>query len=183
LQVRKQFDGDSPVDRALYDDLQVLLPFCYNVKVDVATMMSSLEARCPFQDQEVVEWAARLDPLVKLRPLEKKALLKRLAARRLPREVVYRPKHGFSIPIDRWFHGPWADAAHEIILGRTARRRELFDYGYIEQLWQEHRAGRARHGTRLWLLLWLELWFRMFVDRTLTPGETLTDARPSAVVC
>ncbi|HOW71760.1 MAG TPA: asparagine synthase (glutamine-hydrolyzing) [Phycisphaerae bacterium] len=172
-EVMKGYDGDNALDRALFDDLHVLLPFCYNVKVDVATMMSSLEARSPFQDQLVVEWAARLKPGIKLRPWEKKYLLKRLAARRVPKEVVFRRKHGFSIPIDGWFEGAWARRAHEIILGKTARSRGLFDYGYVARLWEEHQSHVACHGTRFWLLLWLELWFRMFVDRTMGPDDSL----------
>lgn len=171
--VSRDFDGTGELDRALHHDLLMLLPFCYNVKLDVATMMNSLEARCPLQDREVVEWAARVDPSLKLRAREKKYLLKVIAARRVPASVIYRPKHGFSIPMSSWFSGKWARAAHDIILGPTARSRGLFDYSYIERLWQEHQAGQARHGTRFWLLLWLELWYRMFVDRTLGPEDEL----------
>src|SRR4029077_18775119 len=115
LEVDSEFDGSTALDRALHFDTSVLLPFCYNVKVDVATMMSSLEARCPFQDREVVEWAATVPAAAKMRPWEQKSLLKKVAARRLPREVVYRPKHGFSIPHDAWFRGAWAAPAHAII--------------------------------------------------------------------
>jgi asparagine synthase (glutamine-hydrolysing) len=176
LDVIREFDGENPLDWALHYDLGHLLPYCYNVKVDVATMMASLEARSPFQDREVVEWAARIDPSIKMRPWEKKHLLKRLAARRVPREVIYRPKHGFSIPMDAWFRGSWAEPARKILLGPAARSRGLFNYPYIERLWDEHLTGRARHGTRFWLLLWLELWFRMFVDRSLQPGEPMPSA-------
>jgi asparagine synthase (glutamine-hydrolysing) len=173
LAAARDFDGSSPLDRALHHDLSVLLPFGYNVKVDVATMMSSLEARSPFQDREVVEWAARVPAAFKMRPWEKKYLLKRVAARWIPREVVYRPKHGFTIPHDAWFRGEWAAAAHDIIFSAPARARGYFDFDYLEQLWSAHAAGTARHGTRFWLLLWLELWFRMFVDRTLGPEDEL----------
>jgi asparagine synthase (glutamine-hydrolysing) len=175
--VLRDFDGESTLDRSLHYDLHFLLPFCYNVKVDVATMMSSLEARCPFQDQEVVEWAAGINPHLKLRHGEKKYLLKRLAASRVPPSVIYRSKHGFSIPLHSWFSGSWAKLAHELILGTKARSRGLFNYAYIERLWQEHQAGRARHETRFWLLLWLEIWFRIFVDRTLGPDDPLGQVR------
>jgi asparagine synthase (glutamine-hydrolysing) len=176
LRVRGEFDGESDLDRALHYDLNMLLPFCYNVKLDVASMMSSVETRCPFQDREVVEWAAQVDPGVKMRPWETKHLLKLVAARRLPREVIDRPKHGFSIPLDRWFMGAWAAPARDLILGRDARRRGLFDYAYIERLWAEHQSGVAQHGTRFWLLLWLELWHRLFVDRSMGPADRLPSA-------
>jgi asparagine synthase (glutamine-hydrolysing) len=175
LDADADFDGTSSLDRALYHDMSMLLPFCYNVKVDVATMMSSLEARSPFQDRDVVEWAARLPAGVKMRPWERKALLKRVAARRLPRDVIYRPKHGFSIPMDEWLQKPWAADAHRLIFSDQARSRGYFDYDYLEQLWADHVAQRASHGTRFWSLLWLEIWFRMFIDRTMFPGDVLSD--------
>ena len=173
LEAAADFDGESALDRALHHDLTVLLPFGYNPKVDVATMMSSLEARCPFQDREVVEWAATVPASAKLKPWEQKALLKKVAARRLPREVVYRPKHGFSIPHDAWFRGAWAAPARAIVFSDEARARGFFDYEYLERLWDAHASGRARHGTRFWLLLWLELWFRTFVDGTFGPEHAM----------
>jgi asparagine synthase (glutamine-hydrolysing) len=173
LEAACDFDGDSALDRALHHDLTVLLPFGYNPKVDVATMMSSLEARCPFQDREVVEWAAQVPAAMKLRPWQGKALLKKVAARRLPSDVVYRPKHGFSIPHDTWFRGAWAEPAHGIIFSERARARGFFDFEYLERLWAAHASGAARHGTRFWLLLWLELWFQTFVDRTLGPEAAM----------
>jgi hypothetical protein len=108
LEADADFDGTSALDRALHFDATVLLPFCYNVKVDVATMMSSLEARCPFQDREVVEWAAQIPSVLLMKPWETKASVEACGRRWLPREVVYRPKRGFSLPIDEWFRGPWA---------------------------------------------------------------------------
>jgi asparagine synthase (glutamine-hydrolysing) len=170
LTIDAAFDGESTVDRALHQDLNVLLPFCYNVKVDTATMMSSIEARCPFQDREVVEWAARIPASIKIRPWEKKALLKRVAARRLPRDIVYRPKHGFSLPLDAWFRDSWSRRAHEVIFSDQARDRGYFDYEYLERLWAAHLNGVANHGVRFWMLLWLELWLQMFVDRTVPTG-------------
>jgi asparagine synthase (glutamine-hydrolysing) len=177
MAAEQEFDGASPLDRALHHDLNVLLPFCYNVKVDVATMMSSLEARCPFLDHEVVEWAARLPAMVKMRPWSKKALLKRVAARWLPSDVIYRRKHGFTLPVDAWFRGTWARGARDIIFSTQARDRGYFDFDYLHRLWGAHAGGSANHGMRFWSLLWLELWHRMFVDRTMSQfaeDETVT---------
>jgi asparagine synthase (glutamine-hydrolysing) len=181
LRVDAEFDGTSAIDRALHHDLNILLPFCYNVKLDVATMMSSLEARSPFQDREVVEWAARLSPSVKMRPWEKKALLKRVAARWLPAEIVYRPKHGFSLPVDTWFRGPWASPARNVIFSDNARDRGYFDYAYVEQLWAAHASGKANHGMRLWSLLWLEMWLQMFVDGTMAAPARVGQVRTELV--
>jgi asparagine synthase (glutamine-hydrolysing) len=164
LEVDADFDGSTALDRALHFDANVLLPFGYNVKVDVATMMSSLEARCPFQDWQVVEWAASIPSALHIQRYSSKALLKQVAERSLPREVVYRQKHGFSVPIDEWFRGAWAPAARRVIFSDRARERGYFDFDYLERLWGDHAAGRARHGIRLWTLLWLEIWLQMFVE-------------------
>jgi asparagine synthase (glutamine-hydrolysing) len=173
FEVDDEFDGRSALDRALHHDLGMLLPFCYNVKVDVATMMSSLEARCAFQDVNVVEWAARIPAGLKVRRWEKKALLKQLVARRLPRDLIYRTKQGFSIPVDEWLRGPCSSAVHRMIFSDEARGRGYFDYDYLEQLWAAHAARTASHGTRFWALLWLEVWLRMFVERTMTSADEL----------
>lgn len=129
--------------------------------------------RSGFQDREVVEWGATVPAVMKIRPWEVKHL--RVAARRIPREAVYRPKHGFSIPNDAWFRGDWAAAARAIIFSEQARACCYFDFDYLG-LWAAHVAGAARHGTHFWLLLWLELWFRAFVDRTLAPADVLPRA-------
>jgi asparagine synthase (glutamine-hydrolysing) len=172
LETDAEFDGDSALDQALHHDLTVLLPFCYNVKVDVATMMSSLEARSPFLDREVVEWAARLPSAMKMRAWNKKALLKQVASKWLPRDVIYRPKHGFSLPVDRWFRGPWAPAARRVIFSEQARDRGYFDFQYLDHLWAAHADGVGNHGMRFWALLWLETWHQIFVDGTLrTTGD------------
>ncbi len=123
----------------------------------------------------VMKWTARIPIAIKIRPWGKKHLLKKGAARRIPEQVIYRRKHGFSIPLNKWFAGKWSSWSHEIILGKTARSRGLFNYDYIEQLWHKHQSRAENHGTRLWLLLWLELWLRMFIDGTMSPDDTLID--------
>jgi asparagine synthase (glutamine-hydrolysing) len=135
-------------------------------------MMSSLEARSPFLDREVVEWAARLPSAMKMRAWNKKALLKQVASKWLPRDVIYRPKHGFSLPVDRWFRGPWAPAARRVIFSEQARDRGYFDFQYLDHLWAAHADGVGNHGMRFWALLWLETWHQIFVDGTLrTTGD------------
>jgi asparagine synthase (glutamine-hydrolysing) len=85
--------------------------------------------------------------------------------------VIYRKKHGFSLPLDAWFRGSWAAAAHQVIFSSQARDRGYFDYDYLAELWTAHASGKASHGTRFWALLWLEMWQQMFVDRTLIPDS------------
>ncbi len=176
-----KFDGANALDRALFFDLSMLLPFEYNVKLDVSSMFSSLETRCPFLDYKVVELAAALPWNHKLRPWERKHILKRLAVRYLPRHVIYRPKHGFSLPMDEWMAGAWAPIVEGVVFGPEARRRALFDYRYLRGLWERHLAGRERHGHRFWALLWLELWFELVIDGTMAVGDPYRKVRPGFV--
>lgn len=169
----ESFDGDHPLDKALFVDFCTLLPYDYNVKVDVATMCSSLEIRSPFLDYQVAELAAQLPPSFKMRPWERKYLLKRLAMQYLPREAIFRPKHGFSVPVEEWIQGPWSPIIREIVFGPAARRRGIFNFPYLENCWQKNLNGETRNGYRFWLLLWLELWLQMFFDESRSPEAPL----------
>lgn len=163
------------VDRALHVDLLTVLPDDFLVKVDVATMAHSLEARCPLLDVRLVELARRIPARLKLRGFETKHLLKRLASRYLPREVIYRPKQGFSLPTSHWLRSEMGELLEPILLSSAARRRPYFRPDAVATMIAEHRQGHADHGQRLWLLLILELWFRMFIDRDLRPEDHLPD--------
>lgn len=171
----KSFDGDSLIDRALHLDFAMLLPYDYNIKVDVATMANSLEARSPFIDYKVVELAASIQPTFKVKLWERKYLLKQLAARYLPREIIFRPKHGFSVPINEWMRREWVPMAKEILFGKQAKERGLFDLNYIEQCFQEHLTRKKQHGFRLWLLVCLELWFQVVLEQTVKPNEFIAN--------
>ena len=116
-----------------------------------------------------------------MRPWQPKALLKRVAARSLPHDVVYRPKHGFSLPIDEWFRGPWAPAAQALIFSDRARDRGYFDFEYLERLWRAHAEGRASHGYRFWSLLWLEVWLQMFTEGGPAPVQHAHDTASIAL--
>jgi len=175
----RHHDGLDALDWAQAFDFAMLLPYRYNVKLDVATMASSLEARCPLLDTEVVEWAARLPARLRIAGSRRKVLLRRAAAEHVPREILERPKHGFGVPLDEWFRADWREPAEEILFSEAARGRGWLDLRYAEALWREHQAGTRRHGVRFLMLLWLELWCRFFVDRSLAPPQA-EPARASA---
>lgn len=98
-------NSGSYIDRVMYVDLRLWLPDDLLVKVDRATMAHSLEARVPYLDHRFVEFAARLDPGLKQRGLTTKYLLKQLAQKYLPDEIVHRRKQGFVPPLVEWFAG------------------------------------------------------------------------------
>jgi len=150
----------SIVQRLLYDDFQVQLPNAYLTKVDAASMAASLEVRAPFLDQRVIESAWGLPDAMKLSWGRRKWLLKRIAARWVPPEVVYRPKMGFGMPLAGWFRGKLGGVLENLLQDSVAVGEGWIQNGLVEQCLHAHRNGE-NHATRLWLVLWLELWFRL----------------------
>ena len=150
--------GASIVQRVLYDDLQVQLPDDYLTKVDVASMAASLEVRAPLLDQNVLEEAWELPDSMKLHWGQRKWLLKRIAARWVPPEVVYRQKMGFAMPLKHWWRGTLGKCLDRLLLDSVAVSEGWIQREPIQRLLMDHRRG-SNHETRLWLVFWLELWF------------------------
>jgi asparagine synthase (glutamine-hydrolysing) len=111
-----------------------------------------------------VERVAALPTRHKLSGLRTKAVLRDAARGLVPTAILRRRKMGFPVPVNRWFQGPAWPLVEDVVLGERARERGLFDPAAVSRLATEHRAGAARHGERLWLLLGLELWQRAFID-------------------
>jgi asparagine synthase (glutamine-hydrolysing) len=152
----------SAMGRLIDLDWSTYLVDDINAKIDIASMAHSLEVRCPFQDLDVVEFAARL-PGRMLLGLRGKRLLRRAFRGLLPRAVLARQKRGFGLPLRRWMKGPIAPLVKDALLDRTARERGLFKPREVERL--VARMGMDRRATdRVWTLLMLELWFRRFID-------------------
>ena len=166
-------DGRDEVDRWLYLGIKTALPNDYLTKVDVATMMNSLEARSPFLDHEVLEFAANIPTDIKLKRGRQKYLLKKLAARFVPDAAIYRKKWGFGIPIGYWVKNNLELLLNDIVLSERASKRGYFDMKYIGNLIQEHRKGKRDHSYRLWALLCLELWHLMFIDRSISKSDKI----------
>jgi asparagine synthase (glutamine-hydrolysing) len=159
----------SVVQKLLYDDFQVQLPDAYLTKVDVASMAASLEVRAPFLDKSVIELAWSLPDSMKLKWGRRKWLLKRIAARWVPLEVVYRPKMGFAMPLSLWFRGSLGNVLERLLAKSLAVEEGWIRSEPVRRSLEAHRNGE-NHATRLWLILWLELWFRLVV-RGMEPEE------------
>ncbi|HZS09391.1 MAG TPA: asparagine synthase (glutamine-hydrolyzing) [Blastocatellia bacterium] len=169
--------GLDPVDAAMAVDVQSYLPFDLLVKVDITSMANSLEARSPFLDHEVMEFAARLPVSLKLRGKEAKYLLKRAFPDLLPPENVNRPKMGFGVPVGQWFRGPLRELLCDSLIAQDSRVREYFRAEEVERLVSQHLKSQTDHSFRLWNLLMLELWQREFV----AAGSAGEGAVPQAV--
>lgn len=150
----------SALQRLLYDDFQVQLPDAYLTKVDVASMAASLEVRAPFLDHHVLELAWSLPDAAKLNWGRRKWLLKRIAARHVPHDMIYRPKMGFAMPLPQWFRGELGEFLDSLLAHSVAKEEGWITTEPVHRCLKAHRNGE-NHATRLWLVLWLELWFRL----------------------
>jgi asparagine synthase (glutamine-hydrolysing) len=145
--------GLTPAERGMRLDLRFTLPDDYLVKVDVASMAFGLEAREPLLDQELVEFGMRLPHAWKLRGGTTKWLLRRLAARYVPAEIVARPKQGFLVPIDRWLRGPLHEWARERIEDQALGRILPLDRVALRRLLDLHQSGEREAHPLLWSAL------------------------------
>ena len=152
------------VNALLATDVDSYLPNDLLVKMDIATMAHSLEARSPFLDHEVMEFCATLPPDFKLRGRTLKYLLRRLALNLAPAGNIQRRKRGLSMPVSEWIRGEQRSFVEDTLLGPTACRRGLFRREPVCKLLAEHTSRVENHSQRIWALLWLELWFRAFID-------------------
>jgi len=159
-----QANGAGIVDASLLTDTMTYLPNDLLVKMDIASMAVSLEARSPFLDHHLMEFAASLPENLKLRRLTTKYLLKRVLRKLVPAENLNRAKMGFGVPIGHWFRGAMQPFLRETLLSEKALGRGLFKPEMVLQTINSHVAGRMDHSHRLWSLLMLELWFERFID-------------------
>ncbi len=155
---------DAPVehhlDRVEYADLKTYLPGDILTKVDRASMATSLEVRVPMLDHELIEWAATLPPSFRLRGREGKYLLKKAMEKRLPDEILYRQKMGFSVPLADWFRGPLRARVQERLLGETLGDTGFFDTDFIKRMIDDHNSGIRNSSAAIWALLMFESFLR-----------------------
>jgi asparagine synthase (glutamine-hydrolysing) len=157
-------NGAGVIDATLLADTMTYLPNDLLVKVDIASMAVSLEARSPFLDHHVIEFAASLPEKYKLRGRTTKYLLKRMLKRLLPVENLERPKMGFGVPIGHWFRGEMQGFLREVLLSEKAAKRGFFKPEAVKRIIEQHTSGAHDLAHQLWALLMLELWLQRFID-------------------
>jgi asparagine synthase (glutamine-hydrolysing) len=150
------------LEKLMYVDMRLWLPDDLLTKVDRATMAYSLEARVPYLDHRFVEFVATLDPQLKQRGTTTKYLLKKLAEKYLPHEIVHRGKQGFVMPLSPWIEGGLKKHVEHALGADGLAKRGLFRPHALTKLLNEHRANRSNHAGRLWALTVLELWFSRY---------------------
>ena len=165
-------DGLDDVDRALYGDFKTYLPDQLLVKMDVSTMAHSVEARSPLLDTALVEFAARLPTRVRMPGYDTKHLLKRLAERYVPHDVIHRRKRGFVMPTDAWLGHSVAPHIAATLGGSRACVTEYIAEDWLAALMLRYRQGRPDAVQKLWTIWALELWLRL-LDGRIQPDEPL----------
>ena len=152
---------DAPVehhlDRVQYADMKSYLPGDILTKVDRASMATSLEVRVPLLDHVLLEWAATLPVDLRLRRREGKYLLKKAMAERLPHDILYRQKMGFSVPLAGWFRGPLRETTRQRLLDNSLKDVGLFDLRFIKRLLDDHSSGISDYSAVIWALLMFEV--------------------------
>ncbi|MFO7869813.1 MAG: asparagine synthase (glutamine-hydrolyzing) [Kiritimatiellia bacterium] len=152
----------NQVDRMSFTDLMVRMPEYSNVKVDRISMIHSLEARSPFMDHKLVEFAATIPAGLKFRRRQRKYLLKNMAKKHLPPEIIRLPKRGFGSPINEWLRGDLKKLSHLLLDDSRLVRGEYFNQNYIDHLLAAHESGRVNNGYKIWSLVNLETWYRIY---------------------
>ncbi len=155
----------NPVDNLLYLDSKTYLPSDILTKVDRMSMAASLEARVPLLDQELIDFVTQKIPTsLKLKGVETKYIFKRALEGIVPKEILYREKQGFGVPIGEWINVQLREKIHDTLLEKRTLERGYFEPKYIRLLLEEHSKKRRDHSYALWVLWMLELWQRRYID-------------------
>ncbi len=161
-----QAKATNKIDQTVYADIATYLPDDLLVKVDIATMAHGLESRSPFLDHKFMEMTSRIPTNLKLKGLNnKKYILKKALEKELvPKEILYRKKMGFGVPIEHWFRNEMKDYMYEILLSDRAVNRGIFNKKAVKKLLDTHINTNINHAYRIWALITLEIWFQEFFD-------------------
>jgi asparagine synthase (glutamine-hydrolysing) len=149
----KNCPTDDPLSMIQYLDMKTYLAGDILTKVDRASMAHSLEVRVPLLDHKFVEWVSGIPSSYKLRGQEGKYILKKSLEPLLPKDVLYRPKMGFGVPLGKWFRGPLRERLRTTIVEGGLAETGLFNQRYLERMVSDHQSGRREYSAQLWALL------------------------------
>ncbi len=147
------------ISNMLYYDIKYWLPDDLLMKLDKMTMAKSLEARVPYLDHEFLSFAYNIPPHIKLGN-EGKHVLKKAVNGLLPRKIIYRPKHGFDVPVSKWFR---EDDNFVAKYFNDLRDIEYIDHERVQELYKKHKEGKGDYGMVLWKILCYVVWYRIYI--------------------
>jgi asparagine synthase (glutamine-hydrolysing) len=169
--------ADDALSRVLYLDSKTYLPGDILTKVDRMSMLTSLEMRAPILDHKFLEWVTGLPAEWKMRNGVPKYIFRKLAERvGVPREVLYRKKQGFALPLVHWMRHELKDLIMTVLLEPRALQRGYLNPRGVRRLVDEHFQGRRDHSARIWRLLMFEMWHRNFLENVPSAGVSLQPA-------
>lgn len=154
----------SLLNKMLYWEMKSFLVDHNLNYTDKLSMAVGVEARVPYLDKELVEFAIKIPPSLKLRDNETKYILKKVAERYLPKDVIYRPKTGFGAPVRKWITEDLKKTIDEKLSEIQIRKRGLFNYNAVQKLIKDNQAGKVDASYIIWGLLAIESWMTQFVD-------------------
>ncbi len=157
-----QAKANNIIDKALYADIHTYLVDDLLVKVDIDTMLHSLEGRSPLLDHHFMEMSAKIPSSLKIKNTEKKYIFKKALESRLPHEIIYRKKMGFAVPIEDWFRGPLQSFIKDRLLGGELVKQGLINKKAVADLIQLHQNTKTNYSQRLWALLTLNEWLEIY---------------------
>jgi asparagine synthase (glutamine-hydrolysing) len=147
-----------PLEGAMLLDYRSYLRDNLLVKVDRATMLSSVEARAPYLDRDVTRFALSLPVDLRVRGLTTKWVLKKAAEKWVPKDVIYRRKRGLSVPTATWINRGLRAEVDRLLEPSRLRKHAIVNEAQVSALLAEHRAGRANHAKSIWAVVMLEYW-------------------------
>jgi asparagine synthase (glutamine-hydrolysing) len=167
---------DDSLSQIQYADLKTYLPGDILTKVDRASMAKSLEVRVPLLDHDFVQWLATLPSSLKLKGREGKYVFKKALEPHLSKDILYRPKMGFAVPLKSWFRGPLRERVRAIVTTGSLVESGLFDMSYLGQLVEEHQSGGFDHSSPLWSLMMFESFLRNVHGRPVAEAAPPSEA-------
>lgn len=159
--LKKYFKYNNDITNALNSDIHEYLPDCLLTKEDRASMAVSLEVRVPFLNHTFVEFAARIPTKLKIKGTDKKHILKKAFAGILPKEILYRRKQGFGVPLAHYFRNELKDFAYKEIF--DFQDFDYYDKNYLRGLWGKHQNGNADYSRIFWSIIMFNLWHRKWI--------------------
>jgi asparagine synthase (glutamine-hydrolysing) len=166
----------EPLQAMMYLDFAGYLPDDCLLKVDRASMASSLEVRCPLLDHRLVEFAWSLPLAMRVDDAGAKRVLRAVLERYLPRTLFERPKRGFGVPIGAWLRGPLRDWAETLLDERRVAAEGYLEPVAVRSLWQQHLSGRRDRQELLWHLLMFQAWHEHWRAPAADPADALRAA-------
>lgn len=154
----------SELNQMLFWDLKYFLTDHNLNYTDKMSMAHGIEVRVPFLDKELVEFSCTIPPHLKMKGKETKYILKKVAERYLPNEIIYRPKTGFGAPVRDWIINDLDSVIQQYLSKTLIEKRGIFNYDKVNQIILDNKAGKIDASYTVWCLLAIESWFRQFVD-------------------